>query len=409
MKEHMLRPLLGAVCILTGLSALNIAVSAEDSPLTLRGVQDQIADLKEQVDDLAKQQDSLAQGLQIRAFADVSYHAERGRRDDGSRSADNYFQIGAFDLFLTKKLDDRFSVLSEIILEGGPDGLVVDFERMLVRYDLDGSLQFSVGRLHTSITYWNEAFHHGEWMSTSIGRPRAVDFEDGDGLLPSHVIGLQMKGNRDLGALRIDYALELGNGRGPTSDPPQTTSDANASKALNLQMAVSPFTTVPGLRLGLGWYLDRIPASTDPALLHGEISEQIWSGFMVYKSKRWEASAELARSRRPLAKDNTPGFDRGDRAVSYGGVAQLACHFNTLTPYLRFDTVRMSTDDRYFSNTDSQNTYAVGLRWDVQTFVALKLQLEHTELKAGDAISNPGSSTLDGSSQAVRLQVSVAL
>ena len=36
----------------------------------------------------------------------------------------------------------------------------------------------AAGRFHTALGYWNETYHHGTYLHTSITRPVAVRFED---------------------------------------------------------------------------------------------------------------------------------------------------------------------------------------------------------------------------------------
>lgn len=50
-------------------------------------------------------------------------------------------------------------------------GFNPEVERVIIRYDLNDYFRVSFGRYHTLINYWNTAFHHGEWLQTSISRP----------------------------------------------------------------------------------------------------------------------------------------------------------------------------------------------------------------------------------------------
>ena len=40
-------------------------------------------------------------------------------------------------------------------------------------FDKSDRLKVSFGRYHTPINYWNTAFHHGQWLQTTISRPDA--------------------------------------------------------------------------------------------------------------------------------------------------------------------------------------------------------------------------------------------
>ena len=52
----------------------------------------------------------------------------------------------------------------------------------------------AVGRYHTAIGYYNNAYHHGKWLQTAAERPHIYDFEDSGGLLPIHNVGVSVSG-----------------------------------------------------------------------------------------------------------------------------------------------------------------------------------------------------------------------
>lgn len=107
-------------------------------------------------------------GIQWRGFGEVNYKVldqrqpELGTFGSVPGSAGNFF-TGDFDLFLTSRINDRTSVLSEIVIgEGDAQSFSVDLERVLLKYDYDDHLKMSFGRYHTGIGYYNTAFHSGK-------------------------------------------------------------------------------------------------------------------------------------------------------------------------------------------------------------------------------------------------------
>lgn len=381
----------------------------------IQQLQEQLALLKDQVDDLAQQQKSNANGqrLQIKGFADVQYRASQTDQEDDTRSRSNSFAMGQFDLFMTAAIADHISFMAETVIEVNEEnGIAIDLERLLINYDLSPSLRLSAGRYHSTIGYWNDAFHHGEWLSTSIGRPQVVEFEDGHGLLPSHNVGLQAKGDHDVaGILKLDGTLEIGNGRGKVPDPPQLQNDANQAKCVNLQLGISPYALLSGLRIGGGVYLDRIPDNTptiDAAFPdHGEMREIILTGFAVYRQGPWDLLAEYYRIIHTTTDDGTPGLANGTQAVSNAGIVQLGYRLGTWTPYVRGDVAQVSELDRYYDSTDQTATLGIGLRWDACSWNAIKIQVQHTRITAGQA-ANPASSAQDATENAVLLQTAVS-
>jgi len=51
-----------------------------------------------------------------------------------------------------------------------------------------------IGRFHTPSNYWMTAYHHGQYLQTSISKPGIVQFEDVGGIIPSHSTGLLLDG-----------------------------------------------------------------------------------------------------------------------------------------------------------------------------------------------------------------------
>jgi len=131
--------------------------------------------------------------LKIRAFGDINL----GLGSDANplifplpQPVHNTFQIGEFDLFLSSRLSKHVSGISEIIIGSDPTNFWgLDIERLQITYKANPYFEISAGRYHTSIGYYNTAFHHGTWFQTATGRPFMYYFEDSGGLLPVHSVG----------------------------------------------------------------------------------------------------------------------------------------------------------------------------------------------------------------------------
>jgi hypothetical protein len=168
--------------------------------------------------------------LQIRGFADVQYHLQDGNADK------NAFMLGQLDLFLNSSLTDELSVLSELVLESEEDNSVVfELERLMLNYTQSEYLTIGLGRYHSSIGYYNTAYHHGSWFQTATGRPFIFNFEDDGGLLPIHNVGLTLKGKIPSGSPGLQYVAEVGNGRpyGPDTEPVNNVTDDNSNKSFD--------------------------------------------------------------------------------------------------------------------------------------------------------------------------------
>ena len=110
--------------------------------------------------------------------------------EDGIQENDFIFKADA--LYGYQKGDFRF--LAEYILSTEESEL----ERFQLGWQFDEESIGWAGRVHSPSRYWNTAYHHGQYMQTSISRPLVEKFEDEGGVLPTHVTGLMLETMHDL-------------------------------------------------------------------------------------------------------------------------------------------------------------------------------------------------------------------
>jgi len=108
----------------------------------------------------------------VHAFGSVDW------ANSGEPAEPNSFALGQLALFMTSAINDRVSVLAEVVLEASAANTQVttDLERLQLTYRLNDHLNLSAGRYHTGIGFYNAAFHHGSYFETTIGRPRIFAF-----------------------------------------------------------------------------------------------------------------------------------------------------------------------------------------------------------------------------------------
>lgn len=120
---------------------------------------------------------------------------------------------GESALFLTGRLSDRWSFLSEISFQMPKyRDETVKVERLRVRYDLNRDNWFIFGKVHTPVNYWNDNFHHGRLFFPSINRP--LSFQR---FIPIHETGLRFAGNSLFGSA-LGYDVMLGTGQSNGDD-----------------------------------------------------------------------------------------------------------------------------------------------------------------------------------------------
>ena len=318
------------------------------------------------------------ESVPLRGFADVSLAYDKTTEKSN-------FQLGGVDFFLTNSLSKNTGYLVELVFESDEKGeLRTDLERVFITYTVDPLFKISAGRFHTALGYWNETYHHGGYLHTSVNRPVLMHFEDDNGLLPIHTVGLELGGNAVVGSGSLGYKIDVGNGRGIQIDPPQSTKDADKSKSVSLLLF---YEMTNGLRYGVSAYKDRMPGGTvtsqaaDPSDMNRVVEtsttvdsadEFILGAHLVYNSSEIEFLSEyfnISHKYNNVAKT----------AVSINAMyAQLGVHFNLFTPYYRYEVNDTDKPDTYTSLNSKRVIHTAGLRYELGSTSALKLEVEDT-------------------------------
>ncbi|HEX2718115.1 MAG TPA: hypothetical protein VHM67_10575 [Gemmatimonadaceae bacterium] len=302
-----------------------------------------------------------AQQTQIRGFTDVTYRVgERGTEPSA-------FGLGQFDLYITSKLDNHFNFLGETVFEYD-EGFIVDVERVIVSWEPRNWFNVAMGKHHTPIGYWNNAYHHGAVLQPTIERPLMFKFEDEGGVFPIHTTGILLAG-RDIGPLHLGYDLMVGNGLGSTP-----TADDDPRKSVTAQLRTELTST---LTVGVSAYDDRVSAGV-PTLagdtLTVAMTQRMGGAFVTYLGAQVEVMAEFQRVMNHLEND---GNRKTNASYAYAGY-----HLGSIVPYVRVDRIDFDLTDPYFVAADARMMLA-GVRYDFSAAGAVKV--EARDRKLGDA------------------------
>jgi hypothetical protein len=184
--------------------------------------------------------------LKLNVFGDVGYET----RD--LKPSTNTFEIGSLDLFMTAHLSEKVSALAEVLFIAADDNSILpDVERLLLQYRRNDYFTAAIGRYHTSIGYYNTAFHQGAWFQTAVDRPFMYAFDDNGGFLPLQEVGVTTSGIIPSGKLGLSYVAEVGNGRNHLlgGEPAQNAQDTNNGKSVNIALSAHP-TWLNGVEMG---------------------------------------------------------------------------------------------------------------------------------------------------------------
>jgi hypothetical protein len=290
---------------------------------------------------------------------------------------------------MTSRISTNVSLLGEILfISTSSNNIQADIERLVMQYRASQYFSFGVGRFHSSIGYYNTAFHQGEWFQTAIGRPFMYQFDDTGGPLPLQDVGISVSGLLPSGKLGLHYVLEAGNGRAHLigSNPAQNNTDTNNGKSFNVAMFAQP-GWIPGLQAGFSIYHDYLTFSDN--INHPELISTV---HLVYVNSNYELLNEGMLVRHLGSSTGVPGVFHTPAFYT-----QLSRRFRSYRPYFRYEYINAADDEPIYGDpTDGpvvgrRNGPSFGLRWDFSEHAAGKLQYDRLDIRGqgtGNGISS---------------------
>jgi hypothetical protein len=291
----------------------------------------------------------------IGAFADLGFvTTNSGRRRD--------FQIGQLVVHGTIDLPKGFGAFTEVTVNSSP-AWETRVERVLLTWEWNDALKLSLGRHHLPVTWWNATFHHGLWLQTSVRRPLMIGYSDA--LIPNHAVGLVAEGLLPfLSPLGLRYHVSVNGGGDDHKHTPAGATERGRLAGTAGLFAEPP--SLPPLRLGAVAYWDphRVRAGQ-------KVAETLVGAHVVWTDERPEIAAEWVFVHHHL---------EGKTAASESHVAYLQVAWRMygagepLKPYARLDSMRLDTRDPTLKTGISQDRWTLGLRWDVASQVAVRVE-----------------------------------
>jgi hypothetical protein len=313
--------------------------------------------------------------LTLNFFGDVNYEVEH------AEETSNTFKAATLDLF-ANQTEGKFSFIGEMIIEAfGSNNFNQDIDRLEVMYRPTEWLRLRAGRLRSAFGYYGDAFQNGRYFMTPVGPPLAYEGEGIEGIVPSHSIGLHVDVTYPLGDERGKLTLdtEVLNGRGVGLDDIPVFEDNNNGKAVNLRLRYVGEGRLEGLVIGGNVYIDDIPENNDEAseldetreLDHPAIHELVLNGHAAYVADGIHLIGEVSWFRH-----REHGAEMSTQVLALYGEAGYT--FGDVTPYARFESVRYSDENIYFTASgipsEEVRQLSTGARYAASASVAVKLE-----------------------------------
>lgn len=293
----------------------------------------------------------------------VVAHSEKRNRE--------VFETGELDLYGIWRLSTNWSILGEgFIQHAGPSKDIdleptkrVEFniERLHASYSSSDRFRLEVGEVHTGIIRWNEREHRGRFLQTPIDVPSIANRQEQGGAWPLHFFGGWASG-RLPGPAGFQYGVGIGEARGEHRDDIEPPLGHRTTPSMLLSLSASP-VAVPGLDAGVAEYAGDIPAPD------GTLRERDTTLFASYVRGGLELRSEWAEMiHRPLSG--------GQQFISRGWyvLASFRAHgrLQSLRPYFILDRLNVAPGEEYLDGVFDQRAWALGIRWDARSWLALK-------------------------------------
>jgi hypothetical protein len=312
--------------------------------------------------------------MMFRGFFDLSFIA--GLKGGDEKTS---FSAGQLSLQIHSQLSQRINFMAEMFFSNPPTGQsTFTLARANLQYLIAEFFNVEIGQMHTRFGYWNHAYHHGTWLYTTVGTPELFRYDQS--YIPIHSFGIEVFGLKSFSILDIEYAFDVLNGRGVTPTQVVRVVDQNNSKAVNFHLNLRPHF-LEGLLFGSTLYLDTIPPNPPVATRTGAIYERIIAGHAVYRDAHLELIGEIAN----IYHDD----DTSQRVyTTLGYYVQGGYRVGKFMPYYRYDYMDFTDGEPYFTDIADKSVHAAGLRWDISTWNALKLEYDYENLRRSEDIQS---------------------
>ena len=314
----------------------------------------------------------------VQGFSDVTFRADHFTPHTGPSQNRSTFGLGQFSLFLSAQIAPNISVVSETALVVSTEGrqpTSVTLERVYVKYVLTDAFKVAIGRTHTALGYWNEAYHHGALLHPTVARPEILRF---GGVMPVHSVGVEVSGRVPAGGWEFSYVGNLGNGRARDFNATQGAVDVNTGKATALKVSIA-HDAERTFMFGPMIYRDVVPSDPTRPGRDAELTETIAGAHFVYRDPRVELLSEYFNIRH----DQRNGGTDIDHTGWYAIAVLRPWRWK---PYVGVDVTEFGPGDPYFLGGDtSVRRYLGGIRYDINSLNALKLEVRRERRSAGNS------------------------
>jgi hypothetical protein len=297
------------------------------------------------------------------------------------------FSLGEHDFFVQSKITPRISFLSETVVAPlsamghSSADFKVSIERARIKYQYREWLSIIVGKMHSPVNYWNDAYHHGRLFFPTIDRPRSFGLS-----IPIHTLGLRLQG-QNIGKMKFGYDLVIGNGMSAND-----VTDGTLQKSVTAAIHVKPWERS---RISISAYRDIIFGNMVGAhaghasayhypmgassLYMGDLDFELYC-FSFYKNRGpWETLIEASYNRTGVNKDTHPdlingldSLDKSNNQTFFGYIGRKIKERDRLYALIDYSHY----DDDLHIKSHKQLKFGIGHQHEFSPFFKSQIQAE---------------------------------
>lgn len=301
---------------------------------------------------------SIFDNTQLRLFS----YTEASSAVDSSNTRKTNVELGDIEMLLTAQLNDKITVLSEVIL--APEGSV-EIDRMMLKYQFNDYFHLSAGKLYIPIGLWNNTFYHqARVLTPTIDHPVIIADKGDFGVLDNKDEGLQL-GGENISKFRFGYRLYLSNGFSSHFENTPTI------QSLTYNFFAEP---IDNLKFGVSGQFQKLEKGlmTSKGLLPEDHDLSLYNASLMYlsSSNKFEFSSEFFQVN---ARSATEGIESFNGFFVYSGYK-----IKKFVPYAMYNKVAYDQSLEVYPKNNYTGT-TLGLRYKLAPLSVLKLEAQFLE------------------------------
>lgn len=253
-----------------------------------------------------------------------------------------------------------------------------EVERLQLGIATASSYKIWAGRFHTPVSHWNTAYHHGAFMQTTIARPSISEYEDDQGVMPTHTTGLLLEGSAKLAQRQVYYEFALGVAPilKEALEPLSITGQSGGKSSISAKIGFQPLNAATNDEFGFFAGYFEIPIKDRPFT---RTNQTVMGAYFNQEWVEWKFTGELTSVQNSLEGQNGDAhaafeniYIQGEYKAAPGwvGYGRIEESNNTHNAYLDFfpDFVKSRA--------------VVGARWEPIHNQAIKFEFQNRQQQA---------------------------